>query len=86
MPHKKPAYPRVGSGEDFPARRPGVRVGEDARGRKRMQPTRASQARGRGRRSIPTADLIPLAPRRPKVTPIPPGRKPGGRDTRRRWV
>jgi hypothetical protein len=42
---KPPAYPRVGTGEDFPSKRPGTKVGEDRYGNKRLQPTRATQAR-----------------------------------------
>jgi hypothetical protein len=63
---KKPAYPKVGSGEDFPARRPGTKVGETSSGQKQMQPTRASQARSlmTYRRNV--------GARRFKADPIPP--------------
>jgi hypothetical protein len=43
---RRPAYPRPGSGtEDFPARRPGTKIGETRRGESVKQSTRASQAR-----------------------------------------
>lgn len=42
---KKPAYPKPGTGEDFPAHRPGTKTGETRSGGKVLQSTRASQAR-----------------------------------------
>jgi hypothetical protein len=54
---KKPAYPKVGSGEDFPAKRPGTKIGEGRSGQKRMQSTRASQARRA--RAAPFDRLVP---------------------------
>ena len=66
---KKPAYPKPGTGEDFPARRPGTRVGETSSGQKVMQSTRATQRR-RHQRSLERLNrggiymLIPSPPRK----------------------
>jgi len=66
----KPAYPKVGSGEDFPARRPGTKVGEGPRGRQVKQSTRTTQARRTKARRRFEAD--PLEPSRGRnVTPLP---------------
>lgn len=79
-PRKKPAYPKPGTGEDFPARRPGTRIGETRSGQKILQSTRASQAR-RARRQRPfEAQPLPRGSGGRRVT-VGPNRsgKPTGR-------
>lgn len=46
---KRRAYPKVGSGEDFPARRPGTRIGETRSGGKVLTPTNATKNRQRAK-------------------------------------
>jgi hypothetical protein len=60
----KPAYPRPGTGEDFPAQRPGTKVGETRSGGKVMQSTRASQARRATNRPREAFPIPPATPRR----------------------
>jgi hypothetical protein len=80
---KKPAYPRPGTGEDFPAKRPGTKTGESQSGAKIMQRTRASQRNARNRSRSFGAKRIPLAqPRSGERATAPNWR---GQDPRSTW-
>ena len=75
---KKPAYPKPGTGEDFPARRPGTKVRETRSGQKVMQSTRASQARTAKARKY-VADPLPTDARGQIQAKPYSGRKPTGK-------
>jgi len=65
--HKKPAYAKVGTGEDFPTKKPGTKIRETRSGAKVMQQTRASQKRSSKKERPFSAKPLPRG-RRKKET------------------
>jgi hypothetical protein len=84
---RKPAYPKAGTGEDFPNKRPGTKVGESQSGAKIMQPTRGTQRRRMGEpeaREFYKAPLYRGQPLRGRAEPWRHGR-PHGRPYPKSW-